>query len=41
MNTCVSLASGREVVKNLQKDKYQVYPVVISQNDNKWFSIWK
>lgn len=32
----VSLASGREVVKNLDKRKYEVLPVVISKDGQKW-----
>jgi len=30
----VSIASGREVVRNLSKDKFEVYPIVISKLDN-------
>lgn len=32
----ISLISGREVVRNLDKDKYEVVPVVISRDGKKW-----
>lgn len=32
----ISLISGREVVKNLDKKKYNAFPVVISRDGNKW-----
>lgn len=32
----ISLISGREVVRNLDKKKYNIFPVVISRNGQKW-----
>ena len=32
----VSMISGKNVVENLDKDKYEVYPVVIDKN-GKWY----
>lgn len=32
----VSLATGRQVVENLDKEQYEVLPVVISQDGKKW-----
>ena len=32
----VSLVSGREVVKHLNKDRYELLPVVISKNGRRW-----
>lgn len=32
----ISLISGREVVRNLDKNKYDVLPVVVSKNGEKW-----
>ena len=32
----VSLVTGREVVRNLDKRKYEVLPVIISRDGNKW-----
>ena len=37
----VSISSGKEVVKNLNPQKYNILPVVISKNGKKWFSISK
>ncbi|PIS13989.1 D-alanine--D-alanine ligase A, partial [Candidatus Shapirobacteria bacterium CG09_land_8_20_14_0_10_47_13] len=32
----VSLVTGREVVRNLDKKKYEVLPVVISSDGDRW-----
>ncbi|MEJ2347647.1 MAG: D-alanine--D-alanine ligase, partial [Patescibacteria group bacterium] len=32
----ISLITGREVVNNLNKDKYKVFPIVISRTGDKW-----
>lgn len=32
----VSLASGKEVIKNIDKDKYDILPVVISRDGRRW-----
>jgi len=32
----ISLISGREVVKNLDKSKYEVLPIVISRTGKGW-----
>ena len=35
----ISLISGREVVRNLNKSKYEILPVVISRDGKTWISI--
>lgn len=35
----ISIMLGIEVVKNLNKEKYNVYPIVISKDGNNWFSV--
>lgn len=35
----VSLVSGREVIKNLDKEKYLLFPVIISQSGDKWLYV--
>lgn len=37
----ISLASGKEIVKNLDAKKYNVIPVVISKDNNSWFPLEK
>jgi D-alanine-D-alanine ligase len=35
----ISLISGREVVKNLDKNKYKVLPVIISRDGERWYPL--
>jgi D-alanine-D-alanine ligase len=35
----ISLASGREIVRNLDSKKYNIFPVVISKNNISWIPI--
>lgn len=35
----VSMASGREIIKNLNSKKYNVFPVVISKDGRSWLSV--
>lgn len=37
----ISLASGKEIVKNLDANKYNIIPVVISKDNNSWFPLEK